>query len=454
MDPALVDGRYEVVRLIGAGGMTRVLEAWDRQEGHRVALKVPIQRFARDPWFMARLQREIEAVAGFAHRHVAAVHALEAGGRAGFVVAELVDGSCLRDMLAARGPLPPAGAAGVAVQVCAALAAAHARGLTHGHLVTANVLLAIDGRVKVTDFRLAQAANPLVAAPDPGADLQGVGRCLAAMLTGREPIDGEPIRFGPEVPAELAAIVTRVAAHPDGGYNSATDLGRDLNEFLAVMRAEAARAGQPAGGPARGRLDAAGAASASAAESPPFAAADTSDGTSGPGLAPPDRWRRRRRPAVPAALVGVALVLIGLVVAGRLLGGESGGPVPSRSLASPPTTVTVTTARQPPATRPAPAMAPLSTAPPATASPSVTTRQPAGPVAGPGQRIVPDVVGLHRRRAADVLAQARLDVRIVLSTVREPGQVKRVIAQQPPAGQVVPADSAVTVVVGTRRPTR
>jgi eukaryotic-like serine/threonine-protein kinase len=452
MDPALVDGRYEVVRLIGAGGMTRVLEAWDRQEGHRVALKVPIQRFARDPWFMARLQREIEAVAGFAHPHVAAVHALEPGGRAGFVVAELVDGSCLRDMLAARGPLPPAGAARVAVQVCAALAAAHARGLTHGHLVAANVLLAIDGRVKVTDFRLAEAANPLVAAPDPGADLRGVGRCLAAMLTGREPIDGEPIRFGPEVPAELAAIVTRVAAHPDGGYNSATDLGRDLNEFLAVMRAEAARAGQPVGGLAHGRLDAAGAASASAAESPPFAAADTPDRTSGPGLAPPPV--RRRRPAVPAALVGVALVLIGLVVAGRLLGGESGGPVPSRSPASSPTTVTVTTARQPPATRPAPAMAPLSTAPPAMASPSVTTRQPAGPVAGPGQRIVPDVVGLHRRRAADVLAQARLDVQIVLSTVRDPGQVKRVIAQQPAAEQVVPTDSAVTVVVGTRRPTR
>jgi hypothetical protein len=454
MDPALVDGRYQVVRLIGAGGMTRVLEAWDRQEGRRVALKAPIPRFARDPWFMARLQREIEAVAGFAHPHVAAVHALEPGGRAGFVVAELVDGSCLRDMLAARGPLPPAGAARVAVQVCAAVAAAHARGLTHGHLVAANVLLAIDGRVKVTDFRLAQAAHPLVAAPDPGADLRGVGRCLASMLTGREPVDGEPIRLGPEVPAELAAIVTRAAAYPAGGYNSATDLGRDLNGFLAVMRAEAARAGRPAGGLARVRPDAAGAASASAAESPPFTAAATPDRTSGPGRAAPSVRRRRRRPAVAAALVGAALVLIGLVVAGRLLGGESGGPVPGRSLASPPTTVPVTTTRPPPATRPAAATAPSSTAPPATASPSVTTRQPAGPVAGPGQRIVPDVVGLHRRRAADVLAQARLDVRIVLSTVRDPGQVKRVIAQQPPAGQVVPADSAVTVVVGTRRPTR
>jgi beta-lactam-binding protein with PASTA domain len=74
-------------------------------------------------------------------------------------------------------------------------------------------------------------------------------------------------------------------------------------------------------------------------------------------------------------------------------------------------------------------------------------------VVGPGQRIVPDVVGLHRQQAADVLAQAQLGTRMVPIQVRDAGQVQRVVAQRPSAGQVVPAGSAVTVLVGTRKPT-
>jgi serine/threonine-protein kinase len=180
MTSELLGNRYEVVRHIGIGAATRVLEAWDRREGRRVALKVLIQRLAGDEAFLERLEREARTAASLTHPNIAAVHAVGWDARTAFVVTELVDGSSLRDLLAVRGPLPPAGAARVAAEVCAALAAAHARGVTHGHLTSANILLAIDGQVKVTDFRLAQAARPSAAVSEPATDLRGLGRCLGA----------------------------------------------------------------------------------------------------------------------------------------------------------------------------------------------------------------------------------------------------------------------------------
>ena len=185
MAPEVLGNRYEVGRPIGCGAMTRVLEACDRHEHRHVTLKVLTERLAGDEAFLGPLEREAEAAASLAHPNIAAVHAVRWDSRIRFVVTELVDGPSLRDMLAGRGPLPPVGAGRFAANVCAALAAAHRRGVTHGHLTSANVLLAIDGQVKVTDFRLAQAATP-AAANDPAADLRGVGRCMAAMLTGRE----------------------------------------------------------------------------------------------------------------------------------------------------------------------------------------------------------------------------------------------------------------------------
>src|SRR6266540_4108681 len=282
-------GRYEVVRPLGIGRTTMVFEACDREEDRRVALKVPVRQFAADEAFLARLQGEVEAVAGFDHPNVAAVHGFERDGPAGFVVVELVEGSTLGDMLATRGHLPSAGAARTALQVCAALDAAHARGLTHGHLTLANILLRIDGRVKLTAFRLAQAARPLAAAPDPEGDLRALGRCMVVMLTGAEPAPGERVRLGPEVPAELAAIVVKAAGDHQNGYRSTDDLGRDLARFLAMVRRSEAPVSLPG---------------AAAAHDPPDgAAADFHQAIepkrSLPGSAEGDRLLPARRAAHP-----------------------------------------------------------------------------------------------------------------------------------------------------------
>src|SRR5919108_2186806 len=104
MDLGPLGERYQIVRPIGRGATTTVLEAWDRLERRRVALKVPVEPFPGDEAFLDRLQREVWAVAGFAHANVAAVRAIERAGQAAFVVVELVDGSNLRDMLGERGP--------------------------------------------------------------------------------------------------------------------------------------------------------------------------------------------------------------------------------------------------------------------------------------------------------------------------------------------------------------
>jgi serine/threonine protein kinase len=354
-------------------------------------------------------------------------------------------------MLADRGPLPPVGAARVAANVCAALAAAHERGLAHGHLTSANVLLAIDGQVKVTDFGLAQAARPAAAASDPAGDLPGVGRCLAAMLTGREPAADPPIRLGPEVPAELAAIVLRAAGDLDGAYRSAAEFGRDLDRFLASVQHGAGSSVQPDVAPGQDRSAVVAVACSPATEFVPPLAAEPPDRRVASAVRSP-RARQGRRLTLTAVLVVVGLVVAG--VAG-LLGGQPPGPVTNRAVAPASTASLATTTSQSATSR-----APVTTASPSTtltgtALPLAPIRQTTttGQVVGPGQRIVPDVVGLHRQQAADVLAQAQLGTQMVLTKVSDSGQVQRVVAQQPSAGQVLPAGSAVTVLVGTRRST-
>ena len=427
-----------------------VLEAWDRLGRGRVALKVPIKPFAGDEVFLDRLQLEVLAVAGFAHANVAAVQSMERDGQAAFVVVELVDGSNLRDMLGERGPMPPAGAARVAAEACAAAAAAHARGVVHGHLAASNVLLTIDGRVKVTDFRLAQATRPVGEIVDPAADVRALGRCLAAMLTGREPADIEAARLGPAVPAELATIVARAAGarRHAGAYGSAAELGEDLARFLAAAYRDAGGATQRDMVPAPTAPPVAASRSWPAADRVPVSAVGSPGRPAASGGAP--SGRRRRRLTLLAALVTAGLVAGGLASAG-LLDREPGRLTAGNAVAPPPAIPATTTSR-PAGGRAAATTAPSSTQPPttapaATATPSTT----AGRVAGPGQRIVPNVVGLHREQAADLLAQAQLGVQILQVSVRESGKVQRVIAQQPAAGQVVPARSEVVLLVGSRR---
>src|SRR5215211_3904896 len=182
--PQVLLDRYEVGRLLGAGGMAEVFEGRDRLLARRVAIKVPLSQ-----------------------------HVYDTGSENGthFIVMEYVDGRTLKDVIRAEAPLYPDRAAEIAADVCAALGAAHARGLVHRDVKPANIMLMPDGRVKLMDLGIARAAvgetltqtaamlgTAQYLSPEQAqgqevdfrGDLYSLGCCLYEMLTGTVPFRG------------------------------------------------------------------------------------------------------------------------------------------------------------------------------------------------------------------------------------------------------------------------
>lgn len=443
--PELVGHRYEVLRPIGGGAMTRVLEAWDRRDQRRVALKVPLQGLAEDAAFLERLECEVRTAASLVHPNIAAVHEMGWDAGTGFVVTELVDGSSLSNMLIARGPLPAAGAAKIATNVGAAIAAAHARGVAHGHLTSSNVLLGIDGQVKVTDFRLAQAARPSDGVPDPADDLAGLGRCLAAMLTGREPAAGAPMGLGPQVPTELAVLVQHLIGDLQSPCGSAAELVHHLNRYLAGFRPGIAYTAAAAPDTPRHSLGGAAPPLRSTGRLVPITATGPAPGVT--ATKEPSVRRRAWTLATAALVVGCLGAAAGLPI--RRPPEPFGNQAVPASTVIPATTSTPTTSQASATTASSTSTVADAAAAPATSQQPITR----GRLIRSGQRIVPAVVGLHRKQVADVLAQAQLGMQMIRIQVSDSRQVQRVVGQRPAAGHVLPAGSAVTVLIGSRRRT-
>ena len=150
-------GGYEIVALIGAGGMGEVYRARDARLGRDVALKVLAPRIAADANSLARFDREARALAALNHPNIASIYGVEDGAGHPALILELVDGETLADRLA-RGPLPLSEALEHARQIADALDAAHEAGIVHRDLKPGNIKITGDGRVKVLDFGLAKAA--------------------------------------------------------------------------------------------------------------------------------------------------------------------------------------------------------------------------------------------------------------------------------------------------------
>ena len=207
-------GPYDVIALIGEGGMGQVYRAIDTQLGRDVALKVLPEALASDPNRLARFQREAELLARLNHPNIAQIHGIEEAAGMRALVLELVEGQTLADRIA-RGPVPLDEALPVAVQITEALEAAHEAGVIHRDLKPANIKVRDDGTVKVLDFGVAKRAvtpeadtrstltgldGPLIGtlaymSPeqlrgdpiDPRSDIFSIGIVFYELLTGRNP---------------------------------------------------------------------------------------------------------------------------------------------------------------------------------------------------------------------------------------------------------------------------
>jgi serine/threonine protein kinase len=149
-------GSYEVLSLLGKGGMGEVYLARDTKLKRTVAIKTLPEEFNRDPERLARFQREAEALAALNHPNIGSIYHLQESEGSRYLVLELVEGDTLADILAKRGALTVDEAVKIAKQICEALEAAHEKGITHRDLKPANIKVTPDGKVKLLDFGLAR----------------------------------------------------------------------------------------------------------------------------------------------------------------------------------------------------------------------------------------------------------------------------------------------------------
>ncbi|TMK92903.1 MAG: serine/threonine protein kinase, partial [Actinobacteria bacterium] len=261
----LFDGRYRILRKLGAGGMANVYLAEDQELGRRVAIKILNERHANDEQFVERFRREAKNAAGLSHPNIVSIFDRGQAEGTYYIAMEYLDGRSLKELITARGPAPIPVSVDYARQILAALRVAHRQNLVHRDIKPHNVLVDGEGRVKVTDFGIARAGPSQMteegsiigtaqylspeqaqgAPVTPASDLYSVGIVLYELLTGSVPFGGEtpvelamkhlskvpepPSRLRPEVPRDLDFVVMRaLAKSPDERYQSADEMDADL----------------------------------------------------------------------------------------------------------------------------------------------------------------------------------------------------------------------------------
>ena len=189
-------GSYEIVALLGAGGMGDVYRARDTNLGRDVALKTLPDRVTHDADRLARFRREAQLLAALNHPHIGSIYGIEEANGQRFLVLELVEGETLAARID-RGPVPVDEALVIAREIAEALESAHDKGIIHRDLKPANIALTAHDRVKVLDFGLAKATD---AAATPGAldQLNSPTVTSPAMLTGMGVILGTAAYMSPE----------------------------------------------------------------------------------------------------------------------------------------------------------------------------------------------------------------------------------------------------------------
>ncbi|MEK7830336.1 MAG: alpha/beta fold hydrolase [Acidobacteriota bacterium] len=261
--PGMKLGRYEIISLIGAGGMGEVYLARDTQLERNVALKLLSERYTENTDWLRRFMREAKAASALNHPNIITIHEVGEVNGIHYIAAEYVEGKTLRHQLAAgRMKLLPA--LNVATQIASALTAAHSAGIIHRDVKPENIMLRPDGYAKLLDFGLAKPvkSSPLKAESgslsqlntDPGivmgtvnymspeqargysvdlrSDVFSLGVVLYEMLTGRAPFEG------PTTSDVIVAILDREPSRLSQGLNLPPELERIIGKSLRKDREE------------------------------------------------------------------------------------------------------------------------------------------------------------------------------------------------------------------------
>ena len=264
----LLDNRYEILEIIGTGGMAVVYKARCHRLNRLVAIKILKDEFSRDEEFRRRFHAEGEAVAMLSHPNIVQVYDVSSTDNANFIVMELIDGITLKQYMEKKGVLNWKETLHFGMQIAKALEHAHGRSIVHRDIKPHNVMVLKNGSVKVTDFGIARVmskSNTLTKEAlgsvhyispeqakggwvDNRSDLYSLGVVMYEMMTGRPPYDGEspvavaiqhinggapmPSTLNPNIPGGMEQIIMKaMALDAKDRYLSATEMLKDMEEF-------------------------------------------------------------------------------------------------------------------------------------------------------------------------------------------------------------------------------
>ena len=264
----LLDNRYEILEIIGTGGMAVVYKARCHRLNRLVAIKILKDEYARDEEFRRRFHAEGEAVAMLSHPNIVQVYDVSSSDNANFIVMELIDGISLKQYMEKKGVLNWKETLHFAMQIAKGLEHAHSRGIVHRDIKPHNVMVLKNGSVKVMDFGIARVmskSNTLTKEAlgsvhyispeqakgghtDNRSDIYSLSVVMYEMMTGRPPYDGEspvavaiqhinggaamPSTLNPNIPGGLEQIIMKgMALEVQNRYISATEMLQDMEEF-------------------------------------------------------------------------------------------------------------------------------------------------------------------------------------------------------------------------------
>ena len=270
-----IDGRYQVIRTIGEGGMANVYLAYDTILDREVAVKVLRGDLANDEKFVKRFQREAKAASSLNHPNIVEMYDVGEDDGNYFIVMEYVSGKTLKSLIKKRGALSLSETIDIMLQLTSGIACAHDSYIIHRDLKPQNVMILEDGRVKITDFGIAVALNsaeltqtnsvmgsvhylPPEQANGSGAtvksDIYSLGILMYELLTGKLPFKGDNaveialkhmkeklpsiIEQNPNIPQSVENVVIKACAkNPENRYDSVKEMHEDLKTVLSEERA-------------------------------------------------------------------------------------------------------------------------------------------------------------------------------------------------------------------------